>query len=355
MEKGYTVHSSNFFEGPPHYMIVWHAGTQYSIQMSLDDLIGTPFNSVYKSLLTELDERDDLGLPKRSPFKIIEGLQDLVWKACVPVYESHAGTEHSEPGSLQDFIQPPTLHVAIVRSAHDESGVNAEVIGDRSSNYPWDIARIAQTNSYITNSYGWDTAPVSRQDLRIDLAVQTFHASELFVTTETTKAGLMQQVRSASGAKFFFKPRWDLMAPEFDREISVLDAILRFGSDKTLKVSPFKGLVIVDNGLVAGMLFEWLEGWPLAEHPQLSDLKSHKLWQEQVEATVNELHRHQIIWGDVNVHNIFIDTNADAWVIDFGGNCNVEFVDEELKETYEGDIQGLRRVFGEWITAAGQS
>lgn len=66
---------------------------------------------------------------------------------------------------------------------------------------------------------------------------------------------------------------------------------------------------------------------------------------------MKELHRHKIVWGDVNVHNIFIDANNDAWVIDFGGNCNVQFVDEELKETYQGDIQGLHRIFEEWISA----
>jgi RIO-like serine/threonine protein kinase len=80
----------------------------------------------------------------------------------------------------------------------------------------------------------------------------------------------------------------------------------------------------------------------------------HKLWQEQVEATVKELHRQKIVWGDVNVHNIFIDTNANAWVIDFSGNCNVQFVDKELKETYEGDMQGLRRIFKEWMPVIGK-
>lgn len=164
----------------------------------------------------------------------------------------------------------------------------------------------------------------------------------------------MQQVHTTTGTQFFFKPRLDRMAPEFDREVSVLDAIISCGLDRTLKVSPFKGLVLLDNSLVAGMLFGWLDGSPLAEHLEMSNPSSHNLWQEQVEATVKELHRHKIVWGDVNVHNIFIDANADAWVIDFGGNCNVQFVNEELKETYEGDIQGLRRIFEEWIPVTGK-
>ena len=164
----------------------------------------------------------------------------------------------------------------------------------------------------------------------------------------------MQQVHTATGTQLFFKPRLDIMAPEFDREVSVLGTIRDCGLNRTLKVSPFKGLVLLDNGLVAGMVFDWLDGSPLAEHPELSNVGFQKLWQEQVEATVEELHRYEIVWGDVNVHNIFIDTNADAWVIDFGGNFNVQFVDEELKETFEGDIQGLRRIFEEWIPVMGK-
>jgi RIO-like serine/threonine protein kinase len=90
--------------------------------------------------------------------------------------------------------------------------------------------------------------------------------------------------------------------------------------DSTLKVSPFKGLVLLDIGLVAGRLLGWFEGWPLAEHPELLN---HKRWQEPVEGIVRELQRHGIVWGDVNVHNIAVGVNGDAWVIDFGGNCNL--------------------------------
>jgi hypothetical protein len=39
----------------------------------------------------------------------------------------------------------------------------------------------------------------------------------------------------------------------------------------------------------------------------------------------------------------------DAWTIDFGGMNNVEFVDDDLRETMEGDEQGLRRLFKEWL------
>lgn len=238
--------------------------------------------------------------------------------------------------------------------ARGEGGVVATDIGDLSSSYPWDTSRCAQNSSQITNSYSWDIAPVPKQDLKRGSTVQSYQASELFITEKTTIDGPIQQVHNTTGTQFFFKPRFDLMAPEFDREVSVLGAIRNCGLDKTLKVSPFKGMVLLDNGLVAGMSFEWLKGWPLAEYPEMSDPSLHKRWQEQVETIVKVLHRNKIVWGDVNVHNIFIDLNYDAWVIDFGGNCNVQFVDEELKETFEGDMQGLRRIFEEWLPSAGK-
>lgn len=324
----------------------WHAGTQYSIQVSLDALVGTGLHSFYTELLAKWDERDENGLPKHSPFDIIEVLQQLVWKTCTSVSETFVHT--STPDSLQSYIQPPTLHITLAKDVRGEGGVVAKVIGDVSSGYPCETPRATQNNSHITNSYNWGTAPVLKQDLELGPTIHIVQASELIVTNKAAKAGPMQQVHTITGTQF--KPRLDFKAPEFDREISVLGAIISCGLDRMLRVSPFKGLVLLDNGFVAGMLFEWLEGWPLAEYPELSNLSFHKLWQEQVEAIVKELHRHNIVWGDVNVHNIFIDANANA----SGGNCNIQYVDEELKETYKGDIQGLRRVFEEWLPVAGK-
>ena len=354
MEKAYTVHSSNFFGNGAHSMTVSYVRTQYAIRIHPETLVGTDFHSKYNNLLAKMNERNGDDLLKPSYFETIEAIKRLVWKTCKSVCEAYANTGSSEPQSLQSYIQPQTLHIALAKDAHCEGGVAAEVIGDLSSSYQWDTSRIAQNNSQVINSYSWDIAPVPTKHFELSPAVQTFQASELSVTENATTNGPVQKVHNTAGTQFFFKPRFDLMAPEFDREVSVLGAIRSCGLDSRLKVSPFKGLVLLDSGLVAGMLLRWLEGWPLAEHPELSNRSFHKRWREQVEAIVKDLHRHGIVWGDVNVHNIFIDVDDDAWVIDFGGNCNVQFVDEELKETVEGDIQGLRRVFEEWLPVAGK-
>jgi RIO-like serine/threonine protein kinase len=75
----------------------------------------------------------------------------------------------------------------------------------------------------------------------------------------------------------------------------------------------------------------------------------HGKWEEQLTAIIKELHAHGIVWGDVHPMNIVIDEAMDAWAVDFGGMNNVEFVDNENRETVEGDWQGIARIFREWL------
>lgn len=75
----------------------------------------------------------------------------------------------------------------------------------------------------------------------------------------------------------------------------------------------------------------------------------HPRWEKQVKVIVEALHSHGIVWGDVNAGNVVIDRDDDAWVIDFGGRNNPWFVDDDKFETIEGDLQGVRRLFQEWL------
>lgn len=75
----------------------------------------------------------------------------------------------------------------------------------------------------------------------------------------------------------------------------------------------------------------------------------HEKWEQQVTATLEVLHAHEIIWGDVNAGNVVIDEALDAWVIDFGGMNSPEFVNDDKAETMEGDWQGVRRLFQVWL------
>jgi serine/threonine protein kinase len=75
----------------------------------------------------------------------------------------------------------------------------------------------------------------------------------------------------------------------------------------------------------------------------------HARWKQQVTATVEQLHSHDLVWGDVHPGNIVIDTSFNAWVVDFGGGSIVEFVPRKKAGTKEGDWHGVGRIFDEWM------
>lgn len=51
-----------------------------------------------------------------------------------------------------------------------------------------------------------------------------------------------------------------------------------------------------------------------------------------------------IIWGDAKPDNVLIDSNQDAWVVDFGGGYTEGWVPKQLAETMEGDRHGLEKI-----------
>lgn len=48
--------------------------------------------------------------------------------------------------------------------------------------------------------------------------------------------------------------------------------------------------------------------------------------------------------GDVKPDNVLIDSKDNTWLIDFGGGFNSGYVDENVIETVEGDLQGVSRI-----------
>lgn len=68
-------------------------------------------------------------------------------------------------------------------------------------------------------------------------------------------------------------------------------------------------------------------------------------WKKQISDAVRLLHERDMVWGDVKPDNVMIHSESKrAILVDFGGSYSEGWVDEELNETKEGDLQGVRRI-----------
>jgi hypothetical protein len=75
-----------------------------------------------------------------------------------------------------------------------------------------------------------------------------------------------------------------------------------------------------------------------------SPLADRKRWFEQISNAIHTLHRDGYIWGDVKAANVLIDDDDNACLIDFEGGCSLGWVDDDLADSEEGDLQGLDRL-----------
>lgn len=151
--------------------------------------------------------------------------------------------------------------------------------------------------------------------------------------------------RVDSTDEFFFKSADKRHG--FQREVETLAKLKRLCvHDLAIRTSRIVGLVHWDGheSLLMGMLLERIDGKTLHDAMLDSSAAERLRWMEQIEDTIKRLHNYGIFWGDVKPDNVMINYSGDAIVIDFGGGCTPEYVEMELLETKEGDLQGLKKL-----------
>lgn len=105
---------------------------------------------------------------------------------------------------------------------------------------------------------------------------------------------------------------------------------------------------------VVGILLTYIENkgtlYELAPWSDCLDERRHR-WAAELESLVVELHAAGLVWGDAKPHNVLVDREDRLWIIDFDGSYTHGWVDEDKKETQEGDLQGVKRIkeSKEWL------
>lgn len=165
---------------------------------------------------------------------------------------------------------------------------------------------------------------------------------------------------------FLCKARRDgLQNPSLEREIDCLQRILQATSsanladdDRTLllhRIPMLQGYVThPTNGYILGFLREWMPSDlslrdlqdlnEAGNGAQASPRALRRKWADQIKETIKSLHSIGVVWGDVKASNFIVDSQNNACLIDFGGGWTEGWVDEDLKETVQGDEQGVARL-----------
>lgn len=183
-------------------------------------------------------------------------------------------------------------------------------------------------------------------------AVPSLPASRLARATgleslEERMCAVPQHVRDVeTGREYFFKAANDERG--FRREVQVLARIGALAKQGVapLRTSRMAGLVHWDGreDVVMGMLLERIDGPTLFDAAQRASAADKSKWVDQIDETVGELHWHGLVWGDVKPDNVMIAPSGDAVVIDFGGGGTLQYIDLQLHETREGDVQGTGKM-----------
>jgi hypothetical protein len=312
--------------------------TRFTIVVRYARIERTPFGKEY---LLRLQHGQNRG--NNTGEKFIDHTS-LLCSYCLPLLQTLAPQTSIQGLTIEDLCHCPGYRLELVGAA-DELDVRIEG---------------AQNACYAPS---FDISPMPTVDLpKSCRRVPRVHASAVLIepTPENSDPSdirtIQGKVKTADGLVKYFKPRLLGREVAFERETSILGRINEAGlRGGETRMSNLVGVVVSgeQGEETLGMLLEWISPSTMGEHLLSEGFWGwhdlHKKWHEQVIATVEKLHKHMIVWGDVNLCNIAIDDALNAWVIDFGGLNNPEFVVDNKRETIEGDWQGVMRIFEEWL------
>ncbi|KAM0720538.1 hypothetical protein Q7P37_004674 [Cladosporium fusiforme] len=178
---------------------------------------------------------------------------------------------------------------------------------------------------------------------KLDFLRPSFQLSEVTICADSPAEALScppRKVCTQTGGPYFFKHHVN------KRELETYADIERAGLTGA-RISRLGGLVS-DSGAIWGLLLNYIETDPyvvtLRDALKAASSPVREQWIEQVTTTLTQLHSGGVFWGDAKPENILIDTDNNAWIIDFGGGYTEGWVDENLAGTIEGDEQGLARI-----------
>jgi len=287
---------------------------QFHITMSLRDIRKSSFETEYSEMVTKTLEDDDE--------EDHDELCEWIVTPCLPYFRENTKNGPKEI-TFADFYFPPTHHLKLLvsgsslcpKATRDRGTMNTSLLMIPSSDLPpfSEVPRSKASDLRIISDAKWDD-----------------YMSEM-----------PQKAIISDGTCRFFKPADD--KKQLLREVDMHLRIRHAGLQNKLKIANLHSIVVSDDAkMTVGLLLDLIppSGDSLYSYSyknNASASKYHARWKQQVTDTVQQLHSHDLVWGDVHPGNIVIDTSFNAWVVDFGGGSIVEFVPRKKAGTKDGD------------------
>ncbi|KAF2171412.1 hypothetical protein M409DRAFT_18528 [Zasmidium cellare ATCC 36951] len=183
-----------------------------------------------------------------------------------------------------------------------------------------------------------------------NLDIPILPAADLTVLSESDEiAPIHPTLVKYQKKEYFLKVVDNTQHAPLKRELQVMKRIEAEGLQNEFRVPLLRGLVHFhdDEKNIMGFIMDAITTpTPLTKMLDTGVDEDKRLkWADEAARMVDVLHQHDIIWGDAKGDNFVVDQNEELWIIDFGGSYTEGWIDEKLKETEEGDEQGVTKVW----------
>ena len=296
-----------------------------------------------RASLTVLCERTEFML-QASPANLVFPKEDLTYQQLLEAIKTatEPGKYRNALESLRNAVLTPFLPTIQNLATRFDPGKDltvsewAECNRFHLSLQPSDqIMTTKQNHSQL--SHGLVSLPMPT--LTLPSNIPQFDASEITLASydsATAMTGIWPNKATAAGKTHFFKAAIDLRYPEFENELATYVALHNLGNPVP-RIPILTGVVVTSRPwlseidvpaptetmktgpFILGFLITWIDDAVILADVTRQDRVLYMVeWRATVRETVRNMHSLSILWGDVNAHNVVVDREMNAWVVDFG-------------------------------------